>query len=365
MYGNSKPKAAADDEFNIAPAKVVRVLVVDDQAAIRQMLTKLLSQAPDIEVVDTATDAQDARQKIKHYDPDVVTLDIEMPGMDGLSFLEKIMRLRPMPVVMCSTLTNRGAKVTLKALELGAVDFIAKPRFDLEDEVKQYAQDIIEKVRSAATAHVQGLDSSSPVSAGPTIAIEQTVSRPRLVAIGCSTGGTVALEKILTKLPKNSPPIVVAQHIPEGFSAAFAERVNATVEVEVKEAEDGDAILPGRVLIAPGGLHLKVRKQAGMLVAQLDSGDKVNWHRPSVDVLFDSVISEVGSHAVGVILTGMGKDGAKGMKRMSDAGIYTIAQDEASSLVWGMPKQAIDLGGVSEVISLESIAEKFLTKALT
>lgn len=345
--------------------KVVRVLVVDDTASVRKLLTNLLSESPGIEVVDSAVDAHDARQKIKHYDPDVITLDIEMPGMDGLAFLEKIMLLRPMPVVMCSTLTSKGAKATLRALELGAVDFIAKPQFDIESEVKQYAEDLIEKVRNAAQAQVQCLDPvSAAANTASVIEVQQTLSTPRLVAIGCSTGGTVALENILTKLPKNSPPIVVAQHIPEGFSAAFAERVNAITQVEVKEAEDGDEITSGKVLIAPGGLHLKVQKQSGRLFARLDSGDKVNWHRPSVDVLFDSVIAEVGKHAVGAILTGMGKDGASGMKRMFDAGIHTIAQDEATSLVWGMPKQAVELGGVTEVAALDAIAEQLLNRAL-
>lgn len=345
------------------PHKTIKVLIVDDSALIRKLLTHVLSGSPDIEVVAAAVDAYDAREKIKLYNPDVVTLDIEMPGMDGLSFLEKVMKLRPTPVVMCSTLTKKGATETLRALELGAVDFVPKPVSNVKEQLEAYADELIEKV---CTASKVKFNSVTPVSRQSEVSVLSPTRKRRynrLVAIGSSTGGTVALEEILKRLPKDSPPMVIAQHIPVGFSAAFAKRVNEYTEVHVKEAEDGDEIKPGYVYLAPGNFHLCVTNIRGKLFCRLDDGEPVLRHKPSVDVLFNSVCKYVGTEAIGIILTGMGKDGAAGIKAMHDMGMNTIAQDEKTSMVWGMPKQAIDLGGIKYVAGLNDIASLILEHA--
>lgn len=346
-----------------AKQEKVRVLIVDDSATIRGLLRNLFELSGKIEVVDVAVDALDAREKIKRYNPDVVTLDIEMPGMDGISFLEKIMSLRPMPVVMCSTLTEKGADVTLKALSIGACDFIAKPKNYVATELSRYSDDIISKVVNAASAKVGNI--ARPRQAvTEVITIEKRRRYPKVVAIGSSTGGTAALEQILTRMPSDAPPIVMAQHIPEGFATAFAKRVNEITPVEVVAASDGDVLEPGKAYIAPGGQHLRIRNRQGKYVCNLDGSDtEATNHKPSVDILFDSLKAINPKELVAVILTGMGSDGAQGMKDLHDTGVYTIAQDERSSVVYGMPKRAKELGAVDEEAALKNMAEAILNAA--
>jgi two-component system chemotaxis response regulator CheB len=346
----------------------VKVLIVDDSALVRRMLTEILGAAPGVEVIGTASDPYMARDKIKALNPDVVTLDVEMPRMDGVTFLRNLMRLRPMPVVMISSLTERGADITLEALELGAVDFVAKPKIDLAHSFSDYAEEIVSKVRAAARVQVKPLRATG---APANLNVEQRHSAdavlarqaPRglkttdkLIAIGASTGGTEAIKEILTQLPAGTPGTVITQHIPEAFSGPFARRMNGISAMTVLEAEDGQQILPGHAYIAPGNRHLIVIRDGARYVCRLNDGPPVNRHKPSVDVLFRSVAQNVGANAVGVILTGMGNDGAQGMKEMREAGIVTIAQDEKTSVVWGMPGEAVKLGGVDVVLPLDRIA---------
>ncbi|MBX9634661.1 MAG: chemotaxis response regulator protein-glutamate methylesterase, partial [Magnetospirillum sp.] len=315
----------------------IRVLVVDDSALMRKMLTSILSSDPGIEVVGTAPDPLVAREKIKALHPDVLTLDVEMPRMDGLAFLEKLMTLRPMPVVMVSSLTERGADVTMKAMELGAVDVFCKPSDAAANGLQAYARELIDKVKGAANAHVRPLgDRPRPTS--PRLSVTSLYkSTDRLVAIGSSTGGVEALRDIVTALPADAPPIVITQHIPPKFSASFAERLNGMAAVRVKEAEDGDRIVAGHVFIAPGDKHMTVRRSGASLIIHLFDGALVSGHKPSVDVLFHSVAEACGSKALGVILTGMGRDGADGLLALRKTGAPTIGQDEASCVVYGMP----------------------------
>jgi len=343
----------------------VKVLVVDDSAVIRQLLSEILGQDEGIEVVGSAPDPYVAREKIKRLNPDVLTLDVEMPRMDGITFLRNLMRLRPMPVVMVSTLTEKGAAVTMEALSIGAVDFIAKPKMDQAARLQDYAEELVAKVRSAAHARVRQYTPPTGGRAGERAHVvdprfvgwlEGGLARD-LIVIGASTGGTEAIKDVLVGLPSNAPGIVIAQHIPPEFSRSFAERMHRCSALDVKEAEDGDVIERGHAYIAPGGYHLRVQRQGGRLVCRLDQGERVNRHRPSVDVLFDSVIDTVPRRAVGVLLTGMGRDGAEGLLRLHQAGARTLCQDEASSIVWGMPGEAVKLGAADEVLPLEAIAE--------
>jgi two-component system chemotaxis response regulator CheB len=363
-----------------APAgrRPIRVLIVDDSALVRSLLTDILKAAPGIEVVGVAADAHAAREKIKQLNPDVLTLDVEMPKMDGITFLRNLMRLRPMPVVMVSSLTERGADVTLDALALGAVDYLSKPKIDLAATLKDYAEELIEKVRTAARASVRALDPRQPprpaAAVGPAHSADAVLpklsprNRPlrttdRVIAIGASTGGTEAIKEVLMRLPPDSPGVVIAQHIPKAFSTPFARRMNDCCPVSVCEAEDGQHVLAGHAYIAPGDRHLMLVRDGARYVCRLDDGVPVNRHKPSVDVLFRSVAQNAGRNAIGVLLTGMGKDGARGMKEMLDSGSRTIAQDEASSVVWGMPGEAVSLGAAEHVVALESIAGKILALA--
>ena len=348
----------------------IRVLIVDDSALMRQVLTALLAKDCDIEVIGSAPDPFIAREKIKALNPDVLTLDVEMPKMDGLTFLEKLMRGRPMPVVMVSSLTEAGCQTTLRALELGAVDFITKPKIDLREGMEEIAQDLIGKVKVAALARVKPLKGTgsaqrclSPLSEGgqapaerrepvPTAMIKTT---DRIIAIGSSTGGTEAVKDVLIALPPNTPPIVITQHMPERFTKTWADRMNSLCRISVKEAQDGDSVLPGHALVAPGGYHMTLVRSGARYSVSINQDPPVNRHRPSVDVLFDSVAQYAGANAIGVILTGMGGDGAKGMMKMKQAGAYTIAQDEASCVVFGMPKEAIKLGGIDKIMPLAEI----------
>lgn len=342
--------------------KKIKVLVVDDSELIRQVLTEIISSAPDLGVVGTAEDPYDAREKIKQLNPDVLTLDIEMPKMDGISFLRNLMRLRPMPVVMISTLTAKGAPATLDALEIGAVDYIAKPQGGGWMDLKGYAELIQNKVRTAANANLSGSEKS--VKSGESKAKSAEDIRflsSKVICLGSSTGGTEALKEVLIGMPTNCPPIVMAQHIPETFSATFANRLNTCCDITVFEAKPGMMLEPGHAYLAPGDLHLTVRaKDDGRFYTALLDGEKVCGHRPSVDVLFKSVAKQVGKNAVGAILTGMGADGAEGLKEIHDAGGFTVAQDEATSVVWGMPGAAVKLNAVQKVLPLTRIRENLL-----
>jgi two-component system chemotaxis response regulator CheB len=347
----------------------IRVLIVDDSALVRTLLTEMLSAAKDIEVVGAAADAHAARDKIKRLNPDVITLDVEMPRMDGITFLRNLMRLRPMPVVMVSSLTERGADVTLDALSLGAVDYLPKPKIDLAATFAEYRDELAEKIRTAACASVRALDPRRDTfRPGPSHSADAILPRSdtlrtlrttdHIIAIGASTGGTEAIKEVLTRLPPDSPGVVIAQHIPKAFSGPFARRMNDCCTVSVSEAQDGQQILAGHVYIAPGDRHLLVVRDGARYVCRLDDGVPVNRHKPSVDVLFRSVAQHGGRNAIGVLLTGMGKDGARGLKEMLDSGSRTIAQDEPTSVVWGMPGEAVALGAAEQVLPLEHIAGK-------
>ncbi|KFF49817.1 chemotaxis protein [Gammaproteobacteria bacterium MFB021] len=334
----------------------IKVLCVDDSALIRDLMTKIIESQPDMEVVATAPDPLVARDLIKRHNPDVLTLDVEMPRMDGLDFLERLMRLRPMPVLMVSSLTQRGSEITLRALELGAVDFVAKPEVGIREGMLEYAGMIADKIRAAAQARPR----RQPETSAPAVPREALkapmLSSEKLIIIGASTGGTEAIRQVLEPLPANSPAILVTQHMPSGFTRSFAERLDRLCRVTVKEAEQGERVLPGHVYIAPGDWHMRLARSGANYVIALDDTAPVNRHRPSVDVLFDSAASCAGRNALGVILTGMGKDGAAGLLKMRQAGSHTVAQDEASCVVFGMPKEAIALGGAEEIVSLPDIA---------
>ena len=338
---------------------MIRVLVVDDSALMRDVLTAILSSDPDIEVVGAACDPYVARDMIKDLNPDVLTLDIEMPRMDGLTFLKNLMRLRPMPVVMVSTLTERGCAVTLDALAIGALDYVAKPKTDQRRQLTALSDELIAKVKAAKCANVTAADTSKRTGP-PKAATGSFASTKHVIAIGASTGGTEAIREVLTALPTPCPPIVIAQHIPGAFSAPFAARLNGMCSFRVCEAADGVELLPGTVHIAPGGKHLEVARTGGSLHTRVHEGEAVNRHRPSVDVLFDSVAKIMGRSAVGVLLTGMGADGAAALGRMRAAGAYTIAQDEATSVVWGMPGAAVKMDAVDDVLPLGKIAAVLL-----
>lgn len=345
----------------------VKVLIVDDSALVRQLMTEILEQDRQIEVVGVASDPLMAREKIKKLNPDVITLDVEMPKMDGITFLSNIMRLRPMPVVMVSSLTEQGADVTLEALELGAIDFITKPKIDLAHELKDYGEEIRAKVKMAAKAKVKArdtrMDTKPKFDADAVIqkkAAGHFKTTDQIVAIGASTGGTEAIKEVLMYLPPDFPGTVITQHIPELFSKPFADRMNRCSQMIVCEAEDGQQIVRGTAYIAPGSKHLLVERDGARFVCRLNDGPPVNRHKPSVDVLFRSVAQNAGKNAIGVILTGMGNDGAAGLKEMQEAGAPTIAQDEKSSIVWGMPGEAVKLGGVDNILSLSKIPGKLL-----
>jgi two-component system chemotaxis response regulator CheB len=352
----------------------IKLLIVDDSALVRKLLSEMLSKDREIEIVGTATDPYAARERIKQLNPDVITLDVEMPRMDGITFLENLMRLRPMPVVMVSSLTQKGADVTLRALELGAVDFVTKPKVDVAGSLADYAEELIAKVKMAAGARVNARPSSPPKA--PMLQTEKRHSADavlpatsgkrvlrttdRIIAIGASTGGTEAIREVLEALPPDAPAVVISQHIPAAFSKPFAERMNRCSAMAVCEASDGQYILPGHVYIAPGDQHLLVERDGARYRCRLSNGPHVNRHRPSVDVMFRSMAQNVGPNAVGVILTGMGDDGARGLKEMLDAGAPTIAQDEPTSVVWGMPGAAVKLGGAQQVLPLHRIASEML-----
>jgi two-component system chemotaxis response regulator CheB len=345
----------------------IRVLVVDDSALMRRILTDLLARDPGIEVVGVAPDPYVARDKILRLKPDVLTLDVEMPRMDGLTFLERLMRSHPMPVVMVSSLTQRGCETTLRALELGAVDFVTKPQLDVIGRMPEVIPVILEKIKAAAVARPRRGAPSPPSPERrppvprPTPAVVKTTGR--VIALGASTGGTEAIREFLMEMPADAPGILIVQHMPEKFTRAFADRCDSLCTVRVKEAEDGDRVLQGHALIAPGNYHMRLFRDGARYAVRVDQGPPVNRHRPSVDVLFGSTAEAAGSSAVGIILTGMGADGAHGLLEMKRAGARTIAQDEATSVVFGMPREAIALGAVDHVLPLSKICRATLELA--
>ncbi|WP_027015798.1 protein-glutamate methylesterase/protein-glutamine glutaminase [Comamonas composti] len=350
--------------------KKIRVIVVDDSALVRSLLSEIINRQPDMECIGAANDPLIAREMIRELNPDVITLDVEMPRMDGIDFLGRLMRLRPMPVLMISTLTERGAEVTMRALELGAIDFVAKPRVGVSSGLQELATQIVEKIRVAAVAHVRrlpalqrGAGAGQPASKPPSsAALLGRVSTEKLIAIGASTGGTEAIREVLMHLPADCPGIVITQHMPPGFTTSFAARLDSLCQMTVKEARHGERILPGHAYIAPGGKHFGVQRSGANYVAVVDDSPPVNRHKPSVEVLFKSVAACVGRNAYGIMLTGMGADGAAAMREMRDAGSYNFVQDEASCIVFGMPREAIAHGAADEVLPLNQIAGALLGK---
>ncbi len=345
--------------------KKIKLLIIDDSALIRQLLTRIFETTADIEVVGTAGDPLIAREKIKALNPDVLTLDVEMPRMDGLTFLRNLMRLRPMPVVMISTLTSKGADVTLEALALGAVDFVTKPKLDVAGGLQDYADEIIEKVRMAAQVKVNALETSQAKLTGQTIHNQSGLKKhfkttDKVISVGSSTGGTEAIKRLARMMPQGAPAMVVTQHLPLAFSESFAKHVGDVSEMKACIAGDGQLILPGNIYIAPGDKHLLVARDGARYICRLDDGPLVNRHKPSVQVLFESMAANVGKNAIGVMLTGMGADGAAAMLRMREAGAINIVQDEASSVVWGMPGEAYRKGAAHYVLPLDKIAEQIL-----
>ncbi|CAB3791658.1 protein-glutamate methylesterase/protein-glutamine glutaminase [Paraburkholderia caffeinilytica] len=347
----------------------IKVLCVDDSALIRSLMTEIINGQSDMTVVATAPDPLVARDLIKQHNPDVLTLDVEMPRMDGLDFLEKLMRLRPMPVVMVSSLTERGNEITLRALELGAVDFVTKPKVGIRDGMLDYAEKLADKIRAAARARVR---QAAPVQHAATPAAHAPAAAPlfnnpllsteKLIIVGASTGGTEAIREVLVPLPPDAPAVLIAQHMPPGFTKSFAQRLNGLCRITVKEAEHGERVLPGHAYIAPGHAHLLLARSGANYIAHLSDEPPVNRHRPSVDVLFRSAAQHAGKNAVGVILTGMGRDGAAGLLDMKKAGAYTLAQDEASCIVFGMPREAIALGAADEIASLPEMSRRVMAR---
>jgi two-component system chemotaxis response regulator CheB len=346
----------------------IKVLIVDDSALMRALLTEIISGADDLEVVGAAPDPIAAREMIKALNPDVLTLDVEMPRMDGLEFLDRLMRLRPMPVIMISSFTAAGSEITLRALELGAVDYLAKPQVGNLALLQAYADEIREKIRAASSARLKPARPPA-VSQAPTPAPAPLLS-PRLLAetvigIGASTGGTEAIKDVLAALPEQVPPIVMVQHMPETFTASFARRLDSVSRLAVVEAQGGERLKPGTAYLAPGHSHMRVRKLAGGYQLDLSQDEPVNRHRPAADVLFRSLAEHVGRHALGVILTGMGKDGAQGLLAMREAGAWNIGQDQASCVVYGMPREAASVGALDEVMPLSEIAPALVARLKT
>jgi two-component system chemotaxis response regulator CheB len=350
-------------------ANKIKVVVVDDSALVRSLLTEIINRQNDMACIGAAADPLVAREMIRELNPDVITLDVEMPRMDGLEFLSRLMRLRPMPVVMVSTLTEQGAETTLRALEMGAVDFVAKPRIGVSSGLQELAGDIVDKIRVAASAHVKRLPSAPAAGAAAASSAPQApraalprVSTEKIICIGASTGGTEAIREVLVPLPADSPAIVITQHMPPGFTTSFAHRLDTLCRIRVQEARDGDRILPGHAYIAPGGHHLRIDRNGSNYVAVVEDTEPVNRHRPSVEVLFKSAARVLGPNALGIMLTGMGADGAAAMREMKDAGSYNYVQDEATCVVFGMPRMAIQHGAAHEVLPLAQIGPALLAR---
>lgn len=338
----------------------IKVLIVDDSALIRSVMSEIVNSQPDMEVVATAPDPLVARELIKRHNPDVLTLDVEMPKMDGLDFLEKLMRLRPMPVLMVSSLTERGSEITMRALELGAVDFVTKPKISIQTGMREYTELIADKIRAAARARIKRMVPGASPAPQLSALRSPLVSSEKLIIIGASTGGTEAIREFLMQMPSDCPGILIAQHMPEGFTSSFAKRLDSLCKISVTESQGNERVLPGHAYIAPGHSHLLLTRSGANYMTKIEQSPPVNRHRPSVDVLFRSVAEAAGKNAVGVILTGMGKDGAAGMLDMRNAGAHNFAQDEASCVVFGMPREAIALGAAHEVGSLQALPRMVL-----
>jgi two-component system, chemotaxis family, protein-glutamate methylesterase/glutaminase len=350
----------------------IKVVVVDDSALVRSLLTEIINQQPDMACIGAANDPLQAREMIRELNPDVITLDVEMPKMDGLEFLSRLMRLRPMPVVMVSTLTERGAETTMRALEMGAIDFVAKPRISVTSGLRELGDEIVEKIRIASKARVsrrlvppapsaaarpsEGATATAPPRLMPRLSTE------KVICIGASTGGTEAIKDVLVELPADSPAIVITQHMPAGFTTSFAARLDSLCKIRVSEAQNGQRLLPGHAYIAPGGTQFHIERSGANYIAVVDDSPPVNRHKPSVEVLFKSCARVLGPNAIGVMLTGMGADGAEAMKEMRDAGAYNFVQDEASCVVFGMPKMAIQHGAAHEVLPLKQIARAIMER---
>ncbi len=375
MNGRATGKEAIREKVEQMFKRKIRVLIVDDSAVVRQSLQSILSSDPRIEVMGTASDPYIAAEKIRVEVPDVITLDVEMPRMDGITFLQKIMNQHPIPVVICSSLTGRGSETAIRALEFGAIDIITKPRMGARQFLEESKVRIVDAVKAASVARIRKLSKFIAHDIAPKLTADAMLAKPsatramaqttdKIVLIGASTGGTEALRVILESLPLDSPGIVIVQHMPEHFTAAFAQRLNTICRVSVKEASDGDSVLRGHALIAPGNKHTLLKRSGARYYVEVKDGPLVCRHRPSVDVLFRSAARYAGKNAVGVIMTGMGDDGAKGMKEMKGSGAFTIAQDEASSIVFGMPKEAIKLEAVEKVVSLDQIAASLVRAAM-
>jgi len=358
-----------------------KVLIIDDSALVRQVLSEIISSDAKLEVVGTAQDPYIAREKIKALNPDVLTLDVEMPKMDGVTFLSNLMRLRPIPVVMISSLTEAGADITLQALEFGAIDFVSKPKISVSDGLNEYAEEICAKVKAAAQVNVSPISEriinraknvDSP-KVHPKLSADAVITKTagsrsfkttdKLIAIGASTGGTEAIREVLVRMPADAPGIVISQHIPEAFSGPFAQRMDNASAMTVYEAEDGQQILPGHVYIAPGDRHLIVERSGARFICRLNDGPPVNRHKPSVDVMFRSVAQNIGNNAIGALLTGMGDDGAQGLLEMKELGAPTIIQDEKTSIVWGMPGAAAKIGAQDEELPLDKMTARLLQLA--
>jgi len=357
------PPAAASPPQRRMLMKKIKVLVIDDSALIRALLTVIIDREPDMTVVGTAADPLVARDMIRERNPDVLTLDVEMPRMDGIEFLTRLMALRPMPVVMVSTLVERGAETTLRALELGAVDYVTKPKIDVQRGVENAAHEIIDKIRIAAVAKIRSAVAAPKLLPPVAAFANHRSAADKVIVVGASTGGTEAVKEFLQQMPADSPPVLVAQHMPAGFTQNFANRLNVLCPMTVQQAADGERVLPGHVYIAPGGRHLALDRHGGHFITRILDSDLVNRHRPSVEVLFRSAARHAGPKALGVMLTGMGRDGADAMLEMHQAGAFNIAQDEATCVVFGMPREAIAAGGVDLVLPLEEIAAAVLDQA--
>jgi two-component system, chemotaxis family, protein-glutamate methylesterase/glutaminase len=349
--------------------KKISVVVVDDSALVRSLLTEIINRQPDMVCIGAASDPLIAREMIRELNPDVITLDVEMPRMDGLEFLSRLMRLRPMPVVMVSTLTEQGADVTFRALEMGAVDYVAKPRIGVSSGLNELAGDIVDKIRVASCAQVRRLAPATVAAKQANAASPEPVRAPlprlsteKIICLGASTGGTEAIREVLIKMPADAPAIVITQHMPPGFTASFAARLDSICRISVAEAQNGQRLLPGHAYIAPGGFHLRIDRSGSNYVAVVEDSDPVNRHRPSVEVLFHSAARVLGPNALGIMLTGMGADGAQAMREMKDAGSYNYVQDEATCVVFGMPKMAIQAGAAHEILPLSQIAPAVLNR---
>ncbi len=350
-------------QHDVASRKI-RVLIIDDSALIRSILKEIVNSQPDMEAVGTASNPSQAREMIKTLNPDVLTLDVDTPEMDGLTFLEKLMRLSPMPVLMISTLTERGSEAALRSLELGVVDFLAKPKLGVLNGMKAYTDEITGKIRTASRVRVKNRVVSSPIDISLPALSYRNASTEKLIIVGASTGGTEALKELLSPMPADAPAILIAQHMPEAFTRSFAERLNSLSKMTVTEGVHNERVLPGHVYIAPGHSHMLVKRSGSNYIIELNRTSPVNHHRPSVEVLFRSAAQCAGANAIGVMLTGMGKDGALGMLEMRQAGAYNFAQDEATCVVYGMPRAAVEVGAAHESVAIQDMARRVLAKVM-